>query len=46
MLYEVITISQVPEGRRIFPYLTVMENLDMGTFLRKDKDKIKSYNFV
>ncbi len=34
-------ISQVPEGRRIFPYLTVMENLDMGTFLRKDKDNIK-----
>ena len=34
-------ISQVPEGRRIFPYLTVMENLDMGTFLRKDKDQIK-----
>ncbi|MFH2092499.1 MAG: ABC transporter ATP-binding protein [Pseudomonadota bacterium] len=34
-------ISQVPEGRRIFPYLTVMENLDMGTFLRKDKARIK-----
>jgi branched-chain amino acid transport system ATP-binding protein len=34
-------ISQVPEGRRIFPYLTVMENLDMGTFLRKDKAEIK-----
>lgn len=34
-------ISQVPEGRRIFPYLTVMENLDMGTFLRKDKNNIK-----
>ena len=34
-------ISQVPEGRRIFPYLTVMENLDMGTFLRKDKSRIK-----
>ena len=34
-------ISQVPEGRRIFPYLTVMENLDMGTFLRKDRDRIK-----
>jgi len=34
-------ISQVPEGRRIFPYLTVMENLDMGTFLRKDKGNIK-----
>ncbi len=34
-------ISQVPEGRRIFPYLTVMENLDMGSFLRKDKSGIK-----
>jgi branched-chain amino acid transport system ATP-binding protein len=34
-------ISQVPEGRRIFPYLTVMENLDMGAFLRKDRDGIK-----
>ena len=34
-------ISQVPEGRRIFPYLTVMENLDMGTFLRTDKENIK-----
>jgi branched-chain amino acid transport system ATP-binding protein len=34
-------ISQVPEGRRIFPYLTVSENLDMGAFLRKDKIGIK-----
>ncbi len=34
-------ISQVPEGRHIFPYLTVMENLDMGAFLRKDKAGIK-----
>jgi len=34
-------ISQVPEGRRIFPYLTVMENLDMGAFLRTDRDGIK-----
>jgi branched-chain amino acid transport system ATP-binding protein len=34
-------ISQVPEGRRIFPYLTVAENLDMGTFIRKDKDNIR-----
>jgi len=33
-------ISQVPEGRRIFPYLTVMENLDMGAFLRNDKTGI------
>ena len=35
-------ISQVPEGRRIFPYLTVLENLDMGAFLRDDKSEIKS----
>lgn len=34
-------ISQVPEGRRIFPYLSVLENLDMGAFLRKDADKVK-----
>ena len=35
-------ISQVPEGRRIFPYLTVLENLDMGAFLRDDKAEIKN----
>ncbi len=29
-------ISQAPEGRRIFPLLTVTENLAMGAFLRKD----------
>ena len=34
-------ISLVPEGRRIFPRLTVMENLDMGAFLRRDKAEIK-----
>mgnify|MGYP006302278337 CR=1 FL=1 len=34
-------ISQVPEGRRIFPYLNVLENLDMGAFLRKDKNGVK-----
>ncbi len=33
-------ICQVPEGRRIFPYLTVSENLDMGAFLRTDKNEI------
>jgi len=33
-------ISQVPEGRRIFPLLTVTENLDMGAFLRKDRAQI------
>lgn len=30
-------ISQVPEGRLIFPELTIKENLDMGAFLRNDK---------
>ena len=35
-------ISQVPEGRRIFPYLTVLENLDMGAFLRNDADGVKA----
>lgn len=34
-------ICQVPEGRRIFPYLTVRENLDMGAFLRKDTAEVK-----
>ncbi|MDD2603620.1 MAG: ABC transporter ATP-binding protein [Desulfobacterales bacterium] len=34
-------IVQVPEGRRIFPYLTVAENLDMGAFLRRDKAAIE-----
>ena len=34
-------ICQVPEGRRIFPYLTVSENLDMGAFLRSDREQIK-----
>jgi branched-chain amino acid transport system ATP-binding protein len=33
-------ISQVPEGRRIFSRLTVLENLQMGAFLRKDKEGI------
>lgn len=34
-------ISQVPEGRRIFPRMTVLENLELGAFLRKDKAGIK-----
>ena len=33
-------VIQVPEGRRIFPRMTVKENLEMGAFLRKDKDAI------
>ena len=35
-------ISQVPEGRGIFPILTVAENIEIGAFLRKDKAEIKS----
>jgi len=33
-------IVQVPEGRRIFSRMTVMENLEMGAYLRNDKDQI------
>ena len=34
-------ISQAPEGRRIFPRLTVMENLEMGAFSREDLSEIQ-----
>ena len=34
-------LSQVPEGRRIFPRLTVAENLDMGAYLRRDRAGIR-----
>jgi len=34
-------ISHVPEGRRIFQDMTVMENLELGAYLRKDKEGIK-----
>lgn len=33
-------ISLVPEGRRIFPSMTVLENLQMGAYIRKDKTAI------
>ncbi len=33
-------ISQVPEGRRVFPSMSVLENLEMGAYLRKDKKAI------
>lgn len=35
-------ISQVPEGRRIFAEMSVLENLELGAFTRKDKDSIKA----
>jgi branched-chain amino acid transport system ATP-binding protein len=43
-------IAHVPEGRRIFPYMTVYENLKMGAYTRKDtggisRDLEKVYNY-
>lgn len=42
--YELVRlgISHVPEGRRVFPDLTVKENLEMGAYHRKDKSNIKN----
>src|SRR5436309_8151458 len=37
-------ISQSPEGRRLFPRMTVLENLLMGTFQRKDRNNKKAVN--
>ena len=34
-------IAQVPEGRRVFPDMTVLENLKIGAYLRKDKEEIE-----
>ena len=35
-------ISQSPEGRRLFPRMTVLENLEMGAFQRSDRSGIRS----
>jgi len=34
-------VAIVPEGRRIFPRLTVYENMEMGAYLRRDRDQVK-----
>lgn len=40
-------LSHVPEGRKIFGNLTVMENLELGAYLRKDKAQVKKdYDMV
>ena len=40
-------ISQVPEGRRVLPRLTVAENLELGAYLRRDRAEIvKDHNRV
>jgi branched-chain amino acid transport system ATP-binding protein len=47
--HEVVNlgIAHVPEGRRVFPYMSVFENLKMGTFRRKDRQEIaKDYEMV
>ena len=35
-------ICQVPEGRRVFANMSVLENLELGAFLEKDKAKVKA----
>ena len=42
IVYEGVVLC--PEGRRVFPDLTIEENLTMGAFLRKDKDGIARDN--
>jgi branched-chain amino acid transport system ATP-binding protein len=40
-------VSQCPEGRKIFPEMTVGENLRLGAYLRKDKKEIQdSFQFI
>lgn len=40
-------ISHVPEGRRVFSQMTIMENLEMGAYIRRDKSEIsKDYERV
>jgi len=34
-------IAHCPEGRRVFPYMTVEENLEMGCYVRRDMDRIR-----
>ena len=36
-----LSISQVPEGRRVFANMTVLENLELGAYIRNDKKGIK-----
>ena len=35
-------IAHCPEGRRVFPYMTVRENLELGSYLRRDKPGIEA----
>lgn len=35
-------ISHVPEGRRVFPEMSVLENLELGAYMRKDNQQVKN----
>src|SRR4030043_2472603 len=41
--HEIVRLGviQVPEGRRLFPHMTVLDNVAIGAYLRKDKAGIK-----
>jgi branched-chain amino acid transport system ATP-binding protein len=39
-------ITMVPEGRRLFPFLTVLENLQVGAYTRKNKNFVEDVNEV
>jgi branched-chain amino acid transport system ATP-binding protein len=41
--YDIVKrgISQIPAGRQIFPTMSVLDNLKVGSYLRKDQDEIK-----
>jgi branched-chain amino acid transport system ATP-binding protein len=41
--YDIVKrgISQIPAGRQIFPTMSVLDNLKVGSYLRKDQDRIK-----
>jgi branched-chain amino acid transport system ATP-binding protein len=34
-------LSYIPEGRRVFPYMTVKENLELGAYIENNNDKVK-----
>jgi len=40
---EIVTLGvvQVPEGRRIFPQMSVLENLQLGAYLRRDREGVR-----
>jgi branched-chain amino acid transport system ATP-binding protein len=42
-------ISQIPEGRQLFPFMTAKENLDLGSYplrARKDREKVREWVYA